>query len=153
MKNLFLILCSLLLLTSCSDDDSESESSQNKITYNGRTYPVVKVEGLEVNNINGSNTFITGTIDQDQDYGFIIQLYGHTISSASGTYTVNAGDDYDPKIHCKVVMNLPDSDMLISEGEVSVNIKGETITIDFDVEELDTETPVIGYYEGSFIIQ
>ncbi|SMC64643.1 hypothetical protein [Moheibacter sediminis] len=146
MKKILLILMSTLMLVNCKDDDdSKSESAQNKITYNGEEFPIIDFELLD----DGADIILTGIVNQE-DNGFIIRFLSHDIENVEGNYTIKREDEiFNSNLHCHVVMNLPNTDMLISAGNVSVNVDDNTIMLEFEFEGLGVSGSVKGYYKGS----
>lgn len=127
------------------DDDSKSESAQNKITYNGEEFPIIDFEALD----DGYDVTLTGIVNQENN-GFIIRFISKGMEDVSGNYTINEDEVFNSDLHCPVLMSLPGSDMLISAGDVSVNIEGNMITLEFDLEGIGATGPIKGYYKGSF---
>lgn len=147
MKKILLILISTLMLVNCKDDDdSKAESVQNKITYNGEEFPIIDFEVMD----DGADIIFTGIVNQE-DNGFIIRILSHDIDNVEGNYTIPTEDEvFNSNLHCHVLINLPDTDLWLSAGDVSINVDGNTIELDFEFEGLGAASPIKGYYKSTF---
>lgn len=158
MKNLLLILCGIFLSISCkSDDDTKAGVIlENKMTFRNkettwRNYCYYK--DFEVNEISFN---LTGTNYYDE---IKFDFSGIEISELGGTYTFHSDPNdpqYNPEsnfykaiINHRLEENAETQDFLINGGTVEVEIIGENIKINFDVE--TSAGPAIGHFEGPFI--
>lgn len=157
MKYLFIILCSLFLITSCkSDDESGSDNNDNggngnnKMTYMGSEVPL---KGVEFYDVPGEGVILY--IFEDDTYydGAQVNFRDVYFEELDGNYTYHIIDpNYDPNSHFwsgSIVNHLAEAiGEPLTGGEISVNISSGKIIVDF---ELDTaDGTAIGHYEGPF---
>ncbi|SMC64631.1 hypothetical protein [Moheibacter sediminis] len=158
MKHLFIILFSLFLIINCkSDDDATTgEILENKMVFRGSETMwedycyYYDFEENEISfNLTGKNVY-----DRIK-----FHFSGIEISELGGIYTFhnNPNDpQYDPqKNFYKAIINhrLENQDETLEYsiigGTVKVEVIGESIKIDFEVE--TSAGPATGHFEGSFI--
>ncbi|SMC64613.1 hypothetical protein [Moheibacter sediminis] len=154
MKNIFLILCSLLLVINCkSDDESASDNNgnaNNKMSYKGNE---VSLNGVEFYNVPEEGVILY-IFDDDIYYdGAQVNFRDVYFEGLDGSYTFHVIDqNFDPNSHFwsgSIVNHFVEAlgEPLIG-GEITINISGSNITVDFELE--TAEGTAIGHYQGSF---
>lgn len=143
MKNIFLILCSLVVFASCKED--EGFSSKNTMSYNGEDTVIKYLEAKQV----GENLLITGA--NDDDHGFVIEFRDKTLDTLDGTYTFNDDEEsYNPTTDFSgAILNNSTGAHIVTAGTVEVNNEdGTNITLSFIV--TADGIPATGVYIGIY---
>lgn len=154
MKNIFLILCSLLLLVSCkSDDESVADNTgngNNKMKYNGNEVPL---KGVEFYNVPDEGVILY-IFENDTYYdGAMVNFRDVYFEDLDGNYTFHIIDpNFDPNSnfwsgsitnHNVEALGKP-----LTGGEIALKVSGNSITVDFELQ--TAEGTATGHYEGPY---
>lgn len=154
MKNIGIIICSLLFIISCkSDDDSDSANNgngNNKMTYKGNE---IALNGLEFYDVPGEGVILYIFEDDTFYNGIQVNFSDSYFNDLDGNYTFQPNDEnYDPDANFWAGNVTNHNTEAIGEeiidGQIRVQRNGNSVSVDFEME--TEQGTAIGHYEGFY---
>lgn len=155
-KSLFFVFAALAAVAftfaSCSKDDDNNGNSDNKFTFNGKTYTAIGGAQFFYGDAYDSGTNnIDIYIGNESGFGLNLELFVPTDKTEliSGTYTFKQGaGEYEEMTFCNgwITTNDGDTEFEITGGTVKVSKNGNNYTV-----EVDCQTRGAGKVTGKYV--